>query len=97
MEKKRGTQSWTISDELWEEIKEYIPKKQRDPNKHYQKALGQGRPGLHPPDKCWRVFSMFCEPDVSGKLFRENMGAAAVFTDTFKNDRRQVSLKRYGY
>lgn len=46
MEKKKGTQSWTISDELWEEIKEYIPKKQRDPNKHYQKAPGQGRPSL---------------------------------------------------
>ena len=24
---QKGTQSWTISDELWEEIKEYIPKK----------------------------------------------------------------------
>jgi len=46
MEKKKGRQSWTISDELWEEIKEYIPKKQRDPNKHYQKAPGQGRPSL---------------------------------------------------
>lgn len=46
MEKKKGTQSWRISDELWEEIKEYIPKKRRDPNKHYQKAPGQGRPGL---------------------------------------------------
>ncbi len=40
MKKKKMTQSWTISDELWEEIKEYIP------NKHYQKAPGQGRPGL---------------------------------------------------
>lgn len=46
MEKKKGTQSWTISDELWEEIETYIPKKQRDPNKHYQKEPGQGRPGL---------------------------------------------------
>ena len=46
MKKKKGTQSWTISDELWEEIEAYIPKKQRDPSKHYQKAPGQGRPGL---------------------------------------------------
>lgn len=45
-EKKKGTQFWTISDELWEEIREYIPKKQRDPNKHYLKAPGQGRPRL---------------------------------------------------
>lgn len=47
--------------------------------------------------RCWRVSSMFCEPGVSGKQYRENMGAAAVFIDIFRNGRRQVSLKRYGY
>lgn len=40
---------------------------------------------------------MFCEPGASGNLFHENMDAAAVFTDIFKNGKRQVSLKRYGY
>lgn len=40
---------------------------------------------------------MFCGPGASGKLFRGNMGAAAVFTDIFKNDKGRVSLKRYGY
>ena len=34
MGKKKAVRSWTISDELWEEVKEYIPKKQRDPKKH---------------------------------------------------------------
>ncbi len=28
---------------------------------------------------------MFCEPGVSGKQYRGNMGAAAVFTGIFKN------------
>jgi len=46
MEKNKSVQSWKISDEFWEEIKDYIPKKQRDPNKHYQRAPGQGRPSL---------------------------------------------------
>lgn len=40
---------------------------------------------------------MFCEPGVSGKLLRENMGVAAVFTGIFKNGRQRVSLKTYGY
>ena len=45
METKKATHSWTISDEFWEEIKEYIPKKQRDANKQYRNAPGQGHPG----------------------------------------------------
>ena len=45
---KKSYQSWTISDELWNKIKEYIPKKQRDPNKQYKNAPGQGRPPLSP-------------------------------------------------
>ena len=43
---KKSYQSWTISDELWNKIKEYIPKKQRDPNKQYKNASGQGHPPL---------------------------------------------------
>ena len=49
------------------------------------------------PDRCWKESSMFCEPGVSGKLLRENMGVAAVFTGIFKNGRQRVSLKTYGY
>ncbi len=48
MKEKKTYQSWTISDELWNEIKDYIPKKERDPNKEYKNAPGQGRPALSP-------------------------------------------------
>lgn len=44
---KQAYQSWTISDELWEEIKIYIPKYSRDPNKQYKRKPGGGR---KPPD-----------------------------------------------
>lgn len=97
MEKKKGPRSQTISDELWEEIKEYIPRKQRDPSKHYQKAPGQGRPGLPARQVLEGIYSMFCEQDASGRPFHEKMGAATVFTGIFKNGRRQAFLKRYGY
>lgn len=93
MEKKKGTQSWRISDELWEEIKEYIPKKRRDPNKHYQKAPGQGRPGVSRPTGAGGNF--LCS---ANRMSVESCSAriwvrAAVFTGTFKNGKRQVSLK----
>ena len=96
MEKKKEMRSWTISNELWEEIKKYIPQKQREPSKHYQKALGQGQPGS-PPGRFWKASSMSCGLAGSGKQSCGNMGAAAVFSGIFKNGKRQISLKRYGF
>ena len=40
---RKGSQSWTISDELWEKVKGYIPERGRDPEKVYKHAPGQGR------------------------------------------------------
>jgi len=47
MEKQTSYQSWTISDEFWEEIKCYIPVYERDPQKEYKRVPGGGR---KPPD-----------------------------------------------
>ena len=38
--------SWTISDELWEAVKDEIPPRRRDPEKVYKHKPGQGRPPL---------------------------------------------------
>lgn len=45
---KKGYQSWTISDELWEELKDQVPTTQRDPNKVYKRKPGAGRKPLKP-------------------------------------------------
>ena len=45
---KKGYQSWTISDELWEEIKDQVPTTQRDSNKVYRRKSGAGRKPLDP-------------------------------------------------
>ena len=42
-DREKGYQSWTISDELWEAVKEAIPKKERDAKKTYKNKPGQGR------------------------------------------------------
>ena len=42
MGEKRSYRSWTISDELWDRIKDQIPKKERDPAKTYRNNPGQG-------------------------------------------------------
>lgn len=46
MEDKKSYQSWTISDEFWAVIKDEIPQKERDPEKQYKHAPGQGRPPI---------------------------------------------------
>ena len=43
MTEQKGYQSWTISDEFWEAIKDAIPKKERDAQKTYKNKPGQGR------------------------------------------------------
>ena len=96
MEEKKAARSWTISDELWEEVKEYIPKKQRDPKNIIRKRPGKDAQVCR-PNRCWRASFMFCGLGANGKQFHENMGAAAVFTGIFKNGKQQVSLKGYGY
>ncbi len=45
---KKSYQSWTISDEFWNEIKDKIPKRERDLKKTYKNKAGQGRKPLDP-------------------------------------------------
>jgi len=44
---KQAYQSWTISDEFWEAIKQYIPKHERSAGRSYKRKPGGGR---KPPD-----------------------------------------------
>ena len=44
---KQSYQSWTITDEFWEAIKQYIPKHERANDKEYKRKPGGGR---KPPD-----------------------------------------------
>lgn len=48
MEERKSYKSWTISDEFWEAVKEYIPKHKRDPQKVYKCAPGRGRKPIPP-------------------------------------------------
>ena len=47
-EKKKYYRSWTLSDELWERVKDEIPKRKRDSDKEYKNKPGQGRKPIPP-------------------------------------------------
>ena len=42
------TQSWEVSDALWERVAPLVPRPGRDPNKSYQRKAGAGRKPLNP-------------------------------------------------
>lgn len=46
MSEKKSNQSWTISDELWEAVKDEIPERQRKAGKEYKRKPGGGRKPL---------------------------------------------------
>ena len=49
MKGEKSYKSWTLSDEFWEKVKDYIPKNPgRDPEKEYKHKPGQGRKRLEP-------------------------------------------------
>ena len=48
IEKQKYYRSWTLSDELWERVKDKIPQRKRDENKKYKNKPGQGRKPIPP-------------------------------------------------
>ena len=52
-------QLWTMSDELWAELKDEIPLRQRDKNKVYRNQPGQGRKPLSKRKVLEGIFYIF--------------------------------------
>lgn len=42
----KRVQSWEVSDAFWEIVEPLIPHKERDPNRHYERRPGAGRPPI---------------------------------------------------
>ena len=76
MEEKKSYQSWTISDELWEKIEGYIPKRERDPNREYKCAEGRGRKPI-PPRKVLEGIMYVLRNGCLWKALPKEYGAAS--------------------
>ncbi len=84
MEEKKSYQSWTISDELWEVIKDEIPKKERDPEKHYVHAPGQGRKPM-PARKALEGIFYVLRTGCQWKALPREYGSGSTVHRTFQN------------
>ena len=83
MEKKKGYQSWRISEEFWEAIKEEIPKKERDPKKKYVHAPGQGRKPM-PPRKALEGIFYVLRTGCQWKAVPREYGSGSTIHRTFQ-------------
>lgn len=94
MSEKKSYQSWTISDEFWEKIKEEIPKKERDLKKKYVHAPGQGRKLMPARKALAGIFYVLRTGN--GKSCPGNMTAEAPYTGRFKSDWQRAFFKNSG-
>ncbi len=84
MEEKKSYQSWTISDEFWEAIKDEIPKKERDPGKQYVHAPGQGRKPM-PARKALEGIFYVLRTGCQWKALPREYGSGSTVHRTFQN------------
>ena len=83
MEEQKSYKSWTISDELWEAIKEYIPKRERDPGKVYKCAPGRGRKPI-PPRKVLEGILYVLRTGCMWKVLPKEYGATSSIHQYFQ-------------
>ena len=92
---KKSYKSWTISDELWNEIKEYIPKKERNTNKKYKNAPGQGRPAL-PARKVLEGIFYVLRTGCQWKAVPREYGCGSSIHRYYQEWLKAVFLRKYG-
>lgn len=83
MEETKSYKSWTISDELWEVVKDEIPKYERDPEKTYKNKPGQGRPPL-PPRKALEGIFYVLRTGCQWKAVPKEFGSGSAIHRTFQ-------------
>jgi transposase len=90
------TKSWEITDEFWEEVKDLIPEKQRDPNKEYKRAAGGGRPPMDSRKILEAIFYVL-RTGIQWKPYRRrNLERRAQYIGILWHGVKQVYLKICG-
>ena len=95
MGEKKSTQSWTISDELGEEIKDEVPETKRDAQKHYVHAPGQGRKPM-PARKALEGIFYVLRTGCQWKALPGEYGSGSTVHRTFQNGWQRDLLRRSG-
>ena len=95
MTEKKSYQSWTISDELWNVIKDEIPQKKRDPEKVYKNKLGQGRKPMDARKALEGIFYVL-RTGCQWKALPKELAPAVVSIVISRHGQMQDFSKEYG-
>jgi transposase len=71
-----GIKSWELTDKLWERVREFIPQRERDENKKYQRKQGAGRKPLSPRRVLEGIFYVL-RTGIQWKAVPKEYGAAS--------------------
>lgn len=78
MNEKKSYQSWTISDEFWEAVKDRIPVKKRDPKKNINMRRAKAADRFR-QEKFRKEYFTFYAQGASGRLSPGSTAARAAF------------------
>ncbi|MDR0376218.1 MAG: transposase [Spirochaetaceae bacterium] len=71
-----GINSWELTDELWERVREFIPQRKRDGSRTYQRKPGAGRKSMPPRQVLDAVFYVL-RTGIQWKALPREYGAAS--------------------
>ncbi|MDR1986438.1 MAG: transposase [Treponema sp.] len=74
--------SWELTDELWEQIKEFIPQRKRDENRTYRRKPGAGRKPI-PPRQVLEGILYVLRTGIQWKALPQEYGAASSIHEYF--------------
>jgi len=84
MEEEKSYQSWTISDEVWEAIKDDIPKRERDPKKKICSCPRSGTQANASQEGAEGIFYVL-RTGCQWKALPREYGSASTVHRTFQN------------
>jgi len=74
--KMRQKQSWKITDSFWDEVKHFVPKKNRDETKEYKRKPGGGRKPIEPRKALEGIFYVL-RTEIQWKAIPKEFGASS--------------------
>jgi transposase len=82
--KGTGIKSWELADELWEQVKGFIPQRRRDGKKTYRRKAGAGRKPLPPRQVPEGIFYVL-RTGIQWKALPKEYGAASSIRQYFSD------------
>jgi transposase len=71
-----GVKSWVLTDELWEQVREFVPQRKRDENKPYRRKPGAGRKPM-PSRRILEAIFYVLRTGIQWKVLPKEYGAAS--------------------